>query len=113
LPDTTQLFEFEPDHARHGHRTPWRASDCAGTATAKGGTPVIDLDKPWNDVTDQLRPAWPELDEIELDGPDRDDTPAPGEVTEADPADVADQRRAVSLPDDEPDLGRDPAGVWT
>lgn len=63
---------------------------------------MIDLDKPWNDVSDQLRPAWPELDESELDGvPDRDDT---AEVTEADPADVADQRRVVPLPDDEPDF---------
>jgi hypothetical protein len=71
---------------------------------------MIDLDKPWNDVTDQLRPAWPEFDEIEFDGvPDRDDTTALGEVVEADPADVADQRRVVPLPDDEPD----PAGVWT
>ncbi|MET8763111.1 hypothetical protein [Lentzea sp. NPDC004782] len=64
---------------------------------------MIDLDKPWNDVTDQLRPAWPELDEI-----DRDDTAAPVEVIEADPADVADQRRVVPFPD-EPD----PTGVWT
>lgn len=62
---------------------------------------MIDLDKPWNDVTDQLRPAWPELDEI-----DRDDTAAP---VEADPADVADQRRVVPFPDDEPDL----TGGWT
>lgn len=70
--------------------------------TAKGGTP---MDKPWNDVADQLRPAWPELDESEIDGlPDRDDTAVPGE---ADPADVADQRRVVPLPDDE----QDPAGV--
>ncbi|RAS67205.1 hypothetical protein C8D87_103544 [Lentzea atacamensis] len=67
---------------------------------------MTDLDKPWNDVTDQLRPAWPELDEIELDGvPDRDDTGARGEVIEADPADVADQRRVVPLPEDELDLG--------
>ncbi|MGW4215044.1 hypothetical protein ACWEIJ_44210 [Lentzea sp. NPDC004789] len=64
---------------------------------------MIDLDKPWNDVTDQLRPAWPELDEI-----DRDDTTAPVEVIEADLADVADQRRVVPFPD-EPDA----TGVWT
>ncbi|WP_329792034.1 hypothetical protein V1227_08925 [Lentzea sp. DG1S-22] len=70
----------------------------------------MDLDKPWNDVTDQLRPAWPELDEIALDGvPDPDDIAAPGEVIEADPVDVADQRRVVPPPDDEPD----PAGGLT
>ncbi|GGU23372.1 hypothetical protein [Lentzea flava] len=61
---------------------------------------MIDLGKPWNDVADQLRSAWPEVEEIDLDGvSDR----------EADPADVADQRRVVPLPDDEPD----PAGVRT
>lgn len=61
---------------------------------------MIDLDKPWNDVADQQRAAWLELDEIELD------TAGAGEVMEADPADVADQCRVVPLPD-EPD----PAGV--
>ncbi len=67
---------------------------------------MIDLDKPWNDVTDQLRPAWPEFDETELDGaPDRDDITGLSEVIEADLADLADQRRVVPLPD-EPD----PAG---
>jgi hypothetical protein len=61
-------------------------------------------------VIDQLRPAWPDLDESELDGaPDH----ALGEVVEADPADVADQRRVVPLPDDELSVGRDPAGVRT
>jgi hypothetical protein len=71
---------------------------------------VIDLDKPWNDVTDQLRPAWPEFDEVELGGaPDRDDIAALSEVIEADLADVADQRRVVPLPDDEPN----PAGIVT
>jgi hypothetical protein len=71
---------------------------------------VIDLDKPWNDVSDQLRPAWPEFDEIELGGAlDRDDDAAPPEVVEADPADVADQRHVVPWLDDEPD----PSGVRT
>lgn len=62
---------------------------------------MIDLGQPSNDVLDQLRPAWPELDEIDVE-----DTAAPGE---ADPADVADQRRVVPLPDDEPV----PAEAWT
>jgi hypothetical protein len=95
-----QIFELSPitpataTGNRGGH---WI---CRGGNRGRG-TPVIDLDKPLNDVTDQLRPAWPELDEIELD------TAALGEVIEADPADVADQRRVVPLPDDEPD----PTGV--
>lgn len=68
---------------------------------------MVSLDKPWNDVADQLRPAWPDLDladEIEPAGvPDRDDIAAPAAVIEADPADVADQRHVVPLPDDYPD----------
>jgi hypothetical protein len=52
----------------------------------------MSVDKPWNDVADQLRPARPDLD----DEPD----PEPIEVAEADPADFADQRRVVPLPDD-------------
>lgn len=58
----------------------------------------MNQDKPWNDVADQLRPAQPDLD--------LDDDPLgrgePIEVDEADPADVADQRRVVPLPDDRP-----------
>ena len=55
----------------------------------------MSLDKPWNDVADQLRPARPDLD----DEADAEPTSEPLEVLEADPADVADQRRVVPLPD--------------
>jgi hypothetical protein len=62
---------------------------------------MISLDKPWNDVADQLRPAWPDLDAAGESGvPDSDETAAVAEVVEADPADVADQRQVVPLPYD-------------
>lgn len=70
----------------------------------------MSLEKPWNDVADQQRPAHPDLDD-ELSGTVDDgvlgDTDSvsevePDDVIEADPADVADQRRVVPLPDDQP-----------
>jgi hypothetical protein len=48
---------------------------------------------PANDVADQMRPARPYGDVEEYDDIG---------VTEADPADVADQHRTVPLPEDEP-----------
>ncbi|MGW4113510.1 hypothetical protein ACWEFJ_21795 [Actinosynnema sp. NPDC004786] len=65
----------------------------------------MSLEKPWNDVPDQLRPAEPETDAGVVDeeaavGRARPE-PEP-EVPEADPADVADQHRVVPLPDDGP-----------
>ncbi|KZB79288.1 hypothetical protein [Amycolatopsis regifaucium] len=60
----------------------------------------MDQDKPWNDVADQLRPARADLD---VDG-DPLDGEEPIEVVDADPADVADQRRVVPLPDDQSGL---------
>ena len=70
----------------------------------------MSLEKPWNDVADQLRPAEPEhetgiVDEEAAVG--RAQTaPVLPEVPEADPADVADQNRVVPLPEDEPE------GAW-
>ncbi|XVS62352.1 hypothetical protein ACQPYE_29350 [Actinosynnema sp. CA-299493] len=66
------------------------------------------IEKPSNDVADQLRPAEPEPDTGILDeeaAVGREEVPEPSEVSEADPADVADQRRAVPLPDE-------PDGAW-
>ncbi|WP_158848819.1 hypothetical protein [Saccharothrix deserti] len=67
----------------------------------------MSLEKPWNDVADQLRPVEPEteagiVDEEAAVGK-AEDAPEPPEVIEADPADVADQQRVVPLPDDLPD----------
>ncbi|MBF6253994.1 MULTISPECIES: hypothetical protein [Actinomycetes] len=59
----------------------------------------MSLDKPWNDVADQLRPARPDLEDESGRGPDTE----PIDVVEADPADVADQRRIVPLPDESAD----------
>ncbi|MEV6715150.1 hypothetical protein AB0M48_24305 [Lentzea sp. NPDC051208] len=65
---------------------------------------MISLDKPWNDVADQLRPAWPDLDAAEESDlrsvPDEDRIAEPAAVIEADPADVADQHHVVPLADD-------------
>jgi len=66
----------------------------------------MSLDKPWNDVADQLRPAQPDLDSTDDDLEDTDlvvePVTEPIELVEADPADLADQRRVVLLPDDQP-----------
>ncbi len=66
----------------------------------------MSLDKPWNDVADQLRPAQPDLDSTDDDLEDTDlvvePVTEPIELIEADPADLADQRRVVLLPDDQP-----------
>lgn len=61
----------------------------------------MSLDKQWNDVADQLRPAQPDADLLD-DEFDLVVEPVtePIEVIEADPADVADQHRVVPLPDD-------------
>ncbi|MFD7659446.1 hypothetical protein ACFV4N_36175 [Actinosynnema sp. NPDC059797] len=61
---------------------------------------------PSNDAADQLRPAVPEpevgdLDEEAAVGHDATPPPTP-DTLEADPADVADQLRAVPLPEDPP-----------
>ncbi|MBV8933172.1 MAG: hypothetical protein JOZ47_04640 [Kutzneria sp.] len=68
----------------------------------------MNLDKPWNDVADQMRPAEPDPDTAEYgvaenyDGSVDDEPSAdPSSVLEADPADVADQHRIVPLPDDQ------------
>jgi len=63
---------------------------------------MTSLDKPWNDVADQLRPVQPDADlaDDEFDLVVESGT-EPIEVIEADPADVADQRRVVPLPDDQ------------
>jgi hypothetical protein len=69
---------------------------------------LMSLEKPWNDVPDQLRPVEPEpevVDEEAAVGRAQAD-PEPPEVPEADPADVADQNRVVPLPDDGPE------GTW-
>ena len=58
----------------------------------------MSIDKPWNDVADQLRPARPDGDDLLAD----DDLLATSAVPEADPADVADQLRVVPLPDEQP-----------
>lgn len=70
--------------------------------TTTEGTIVMNLDKPWNDVADQLRPAQPdaELPDDEFDLVVEPVT-KPIAVLEANPADVADQRRDVPLPDDQ------------
>lgn len=63
---------------------------------------VTDMDKPWNDVADQLRPARPDpafLEDEDLEDGD-EAVSRPADAIEADPADVADQRRVVPLPDD-------------
>jgi len=70
----------------------------------------MSLDKPWNDVADQLRDAQPDLgtpDEEFLDD-DLDTEPVTEsiEVIEANPVDVAEQRRVVPLPDDRLDEQR-------
>ncbi|GAA1301005.1 hypothetical protein [Saccharothrix xinjiangensis] len=62
---------------------------------------------PSNDAADQLRPAVPEPEGVDLDeeaavGRDTPSTSVP-DTLEADPADVADQLRAVPLSDDHPD----------
>ncbi|MEV4310616.1 hypothetical protein [Actinocrispum sp. NPDC049592] len=59
----------------------------------------MSLDKPWNDVADQLRPAQPDLDLPDDEFVD-DDLVMGTEPIEADPADFADQHRVVPLPDD-------------
>lgn len=68
------------------------------------------MEKPWNDVADQLRTVEPEPDAGVVDEEaavgEALPVPEPPEVPEADPADVADQRRAVPLPD-EPDESGD------
>ncbi|MFC6090403.1 hypothetical protein [Saccharothrix lopnurensis] len=59
---------------------------------------------PSNDAADQLRPAVPEAEDADLDeeaAVGHDATPA--DVLEADPADVADQLRAVPLTEDPAD----------
>lgn len=61
---------------------------------------MTNMDKPWNDVADQLRPARPDVELLDEEDPYEDD---PAEVTEADPADVADQRRVAPLLDDPDD----------
>ncbi|QFZ17434.1 hypothetical protein [Saccharothrix syringae] len=66
---------------------------------------------PWNDAADQLRPVEPEVEGADLDEEAAVGRDAPTAVTptggfEADPADVADQQRAVPLPDDQPDPDR-------
>ncbi|NUT46468.1 MAG: hypothetical protein HOV94_03975 [Saccharothrix sp.] len=71
----------------------------------------MSVEKPWNDVADQLRPVEPDNDAEVVDeeaavGSPRP-APAPPDVPEADPADVADQNRVVPLPDDGP-----PDEVW-
>jgi hypothetical protein len=67
---------------------------------------LMGMEKPWNDVADQLRTAEPEVDAGAVDEEAAvgraEPAPEPLEVPEADPADVADQRRAVPLPDDVP-----------
>lgn len=62
---------------------------------------------PWNDAADQLRPAVPEPEgdlDVEAavgrDVPTPEPSAAPADSLEADPADVADQRRTVPLPED-------------
>ncbi|MEV8441768.1 hypothetical protein AB0425_30675 [Actinosynnema sp. NPDC051121] len=65
----------------------------------------MSLEKPWNDVADQLRSVEPEpevVDEEAAVGRAQAE-PEPPEVAEADPADVADQNRVVPLPDDGPE----------
>ncbi|WP_345033618.1 hypothetical protein [Kutzneria kofuensis] len=66
------------------------------------GRTAMSFDKPWNDVADQLRPARPDLDEPDLDVAGEEPSDDPSSTPEADPADVADQRRVVPLPDDQP-----------
>ncbi|KOX18989.1 hypothetical protein ADK67_34455 [Saccharothrix sp. NRRL B-16348] len=66
------------------------------------------MEKPWNDVADQLRTVEPDpdagiVDEEAAVGEAQPVPEPPPEVPEADPADVADQRRVVPLPDDEPE----------
>ncbi|WP_447003018.1 hypothetical protein ACRAKI_25350 [Saccharothrix isguenensis] len=67
---------------------------------------VMSMEKPMNDVADQLRTVEPEVDaglvDEEASVGRADPAPEPLEPAEADPADVADQRRAVPLPDDVP-----------
>ncbi|QQQ74346.1 hypothetical protein IOD16_24545 [Saccharothrix sp. 6-C] len=66
------------------------------------------IEKPSNDVADQLRTAEPEPDTGIVDeeaAVGRSQAPELPEVPEADPADVADQHRAVPLPDE-------PDGAW-
>lgn len=67
---------------------------------------AMSVEKPRNDVADQLRAAEPEADAAIVD----EEAPVgraesvaqPPEVSEAHPADVADQHRVVPLPDDVP-----------
>ncbi|WP_367138109.1 hypothetical protein [Saccharothrix sp. HUAS TT1] len=72
----------------------------------------MSVEKPWNDVPDQLRAVDQDNDSGTVDeeaSVGRPQTPAePPEVPEADPADVADQHRDVPLPDD----GPVPDGGW-
>jgi hypothetical protein len=60
----------------------------------------MSVEKPWNDVADQLRPVEPDGEDRGLDEEAAVDGGEP--ASEADAADVADQRRVVPLPDDEP-----------
>ncbi|MFI9456360.1 hypothetical protein [Amycolatopsis sp. NPDC052450] len=54
---------------------------------------MLDDDKPEADVADQLRPAHPA--DSDLDGEPAETS---GSIPEADPADVADQRRDIPVP---------------
>ncbi len=64
----------------------------------------MSLEKPWNDVAAQQEPVEPEPDAGVVDEEAAvgraHSAPEPPDVTEADPADVADQHRVVPLPDD-------------
>lgn len=75
---------------------------------------LVGMEKPWNDVADQLRTVEPEP-EAEAGAVDEEaavgrsePAPEPLEDAEANPADVADQRRVVPLPDDGPASGDGP-----
>ncbi|MFD0205983.1 MULTISPECIES: hypothetical protein [Saccharothrix] len=67
----------------------------------------MSLEKPWNDVADQSQPVEPETDAGTVDEEASvgraQPAPEPPDVPEADPLDVADQRRVVPMPDDGPD----------
>ncbi|WP_231500157.1 hypothetical protein [Saccharothrix sp. NRRL B-16314] len=73
---------------------------------------LMGMEKPWNDVADQLRTVEPEAEAGAVDEEAAvgrsEPAPEPLEVSEADPADVADQRRVVPLPDDGPVSGDGP-----
>jgi hypothetical protein len=62
----------------------------------------MSVETPPNDLADQLRPARPDLDDLLGEDPLGDDVEIlVSPVTEADPADVADQHRIVPLPDEQ------------